>query len=271
MNDRRVSRLRGRAPGTILVALSEELRDREAAVAPHDDAALEAGSLLARGFRCPCETVHVPCGSGDARPPDEALLDAIGRRDDPLLVLGARSRFPAAGRTTRGVVTFLTCPVWIQRGPWTAPRRVLAAIAYPLGDRDVLRVGVAVSAMLGARLDVAHCRESATPGVGSIARSDLDALVDSVSQSIDEAGGPEGDVGVLEVAGPAGVALAPHLERADLTILGRGARRGLGRVLHEVIGRRRGPFVVVPPTPRPGYARHSAFENGKTSGVASSR
>lgn len=237
---------RVRRPQSVLVGLAEPPRDSLAGATAHDSAALEAGTMLARSFRCTCEPLHVPFDVEGAPRADEGLLDAVDARLDPLLVLGSRHRIPAAGRTTRGVLSSLPCPVWIQRGHWTPPGRVLVAMADFHVDRDVFDIALDLAASLGVRLDVVHCREHPGDGPRTITHADLELLVDVARERATREDVTTMDVGLLEVAGPARVALAPYLERADLTVLGRGTRRGLGHVLHDLVIHRRGPFVVVP-------------------------
>ena len=238
-------------PRTVIVGLLESPKDRIVDACPSDGAALDAGTLLARGFRSTFESLHVPRDEDGTSPAEEQLLARVAERRDPLLVIGCRSTsapgraiFP--GRTTRGVLASLPCPVWIQRGTWRPPGRVLASLADFNGDRRVFDLALEIAIALGARLDLVHCREHPNGRARSMSTADLELLADVARQRFTDEGDSATEVGVLQVAGPAKVALAPYLERADLTVLGRGWRRGVGHVLHDLLLFRGGPFVVVP-------------------------
>lgn len=242
---------RARQPRAVVVGLLESPRKGAADACPSDGAAVDAGTMLARGFRCSFEALHVPRVDDDSSPVEDRLLALATERQDPLLVLGCRSTsapgrgiFP--GRTTRGVLAALSCPVWIQRGPWRPPGRILAALSEFHADQAVFDLALDIAISLGASLDIVHCREHPSESARSMSAADLELLADVARQRFAGERRSTSEVGILNVAGPAKVALAPYLERADLTVLGRGSRRGLGHVLQDLLLFRSGPFVVVP-------------------------
>ncbi|MEM9379504.1 MAG: hypothetical protein AAGB93_06085 [Planctomycetota bacterium] len=238
-------------PRTVVVGLLEAPRSDSVDTCPVDGAAMDVGMMLARSFRCGCEGHHFPRAEDGSNVAEERLLEMLQSLQDPLLVLGCRARPVAGGailpgRTTRGVLASPVCPLWIQRGPWRPPERVVVALSEFHRDRRVFDLALDLALPLGARLDIVHCRETAGPRPDSITRADLDLLVDVARERYERESRSGSDVGLLELAGPARVALAPHLEAADVSVLGRGCRRGVGHVLHDQLLFRAGPLVVVP-------------------------
>ncbi|MEM1449501.1 MAG: hypothetical protein AAF957_05505 [Planctomycetota bacterium] len=238
-------------PRTVVVGLLEAPRSDSVDTCPIDGAAMDAGMMLARSFRCGCEGHHFPRADDGSNVAEERLLGMVEALEDPLLVLGCRSRPVAGGailpgRTTRGVVSSLVGPLWIQRGTWRPPDRIVAALSEFHRDRRVFDLALDLALTLGARLDVVHCRETAGVRPDSITRADLDLLCDVARERYEQESRPASDVGLLELAGPARVALAPHLEAADVSVLGRGCRLGVGHVLHDQLLFRAGPLVIVP-------------------------
>lgn len=242
-----------RAPRIVLAGVAGE---------PSDDEVLDAGAALARALAGVLDLRHVepdPDGVTHAERELARLAEALPAY---VVVLGRRGVSPDyvrahawPGTTTRGLLAALHRPLWLQRGHWSPPERILAAIEDPERDRGVLELALEVAAGFHADVTALHCAEPgaapASAAHGADEGSGFERWVARVTRehALDAGSPTPPEVRGARVAGPPIRALARHLERADLVVLGRGTRQGLGRVLHATLAMRRGPLLVVPGGP----------------------
>lgn len=218
---------------------------------PGDEDLLDAATALSRALDGALHTLHVEPDPDGATYADVALRRASDDLAARVVVIGTRAPSGPcvagrgrSGTTTRGLLAEPHVPLWVQRGPWAPPDRIVAAIDVPDRDREVLARAAELAACFHADLVALHCEEL---GRGICGGKDAEAFERWVGRELARAARrPEAEVQVVHLAGPPVRALAGHLERADLTVLGRGQRPGLGRVLHQTVAARRGPLVVVP-------------------------
>jgi len=209
-----------------------------------------AGNELARRMGARVHELHVaPNREGEVHPELElrrvaaeldAALQVIGQRSNDGETRGVRP----PGTTTRGLLVALERPLWLQRGTFHPPARIIAAIDSPERDRAVLTWGLELASYFRASLTTLHCEDVARPLAARRGRNWFEHWIEDELDR--RAGDRDMEIQVLHVAGPPARALAGHFERADLTALGRGARQGLGRVLYGTLAARRGPLLVVP-------------------------
>jgi nucleotide-binding universal stress UspA family protein len=213
---------------------------------PSDQSTLEAAAALARSHLGEVHALHVESGADGVTHADLELARASDELGAEFLVIGKRSAPTSRGRgapgtTTRGLLAEPHHPLWLQRGAWSPPDRILAAIDDPERDRGVLARAHDLAARFRASLVVVHCQETGRPAESTRDRKWFERWA---LEQLGEA--RVADVQVLHLVGPPVRALADHIERADLAVLGRGSRQGLGRVLHDAVATRRGPLLVVP-------------------------
>lgn len=213
---------------------------------PSDESTLEAAAALARSLLGEVRSLHVEPGADGVTHADVELTRASDALGAEFLVIGKRSgpaprARGAPGTTTRGLLAEPHRPLWLQRGAWSQPDRILAAIDDPERDRGVLERAHDLAGRFRAGLVVAHCQEAGRPAEGARDRKWFERWVE------EHLGVPRAaEVQVIHLVGPPVRALADYVERAELAVLGRGNRQGLGRVLHEAVAIRRGPLLVVP-------------------------
>lgn len=211
---------------------------------PSDASILDAATALARSRAGSVHPLHVERG-GDAEAHVELELARVSDElDAELLVIGCRTLRDrrAPGTTTRGLLAEPHRPVWLQRGAWSPPDRIVAAIDEPERDEAVLEQARELARGFRASLAAVHCQWAGRPGELGRDRSWFERWV----RERLEPAGADLDVEILHVAGPPLRALADPIGRADVAVLGRGRRRGLGRVLHDAVTSRRRPMLVVP-------------------------
>jgi nucleotide-binding universal stress UspA family protein len=248
-----------RAVDVVLVGLAGE---------PSDAPTLACGAALARAYDGELHTLHVEPDAAGVVHADQELARAGTVLDARLLVLGTRNAAGGGrtggaswgasmpegtarntsgrggpGTTTRGLLADPHHPLWLQRGPWAPPDRILAAIDVPDRDRAVLEAALDLATRLQSSLAILHCQDAGRTTCCTRDRASFERWTERL---VAQAPAQPPELQVLHLAGPPVRALARHMELADLVVLGRGSRRGLGRVLHEAVATRRGPLLVVP-------------------------
>lgn len=218
---------------------------------PSDEDTVSAGAALARALEGALHTLHVEPDSDGATYADLALSRASDALAARFVVIGKRAALGPStpgrtppGTTTRGLLAEPHSPLWLQRGTWSPPDRIVAAIDQPERDRAVLALATELAERFHASVAALHCEELGRPTCCARDRAWFERWV--ATELARGAGRPDVEVQVVHLSGPPVRALAGHLDRADLTVLGRGLRPGLGRVLHSTVAARRGPLVVVP-------------------------
>ncbi len=234
---------------------------------PSDAETLAAGEALARALGGAVTVLHVDPDVDGATHADRGLRSACAELAPEVLVIG--TRYHARGRTqpgttTRGLLAAPPCPLWVHRGAWTPPDRVVAAIDEPERDAPVLARAFELAVRFQASLVALHCQEAGRPtaaprdrdwfqawvqgalDAGRAARREACAAGTCCGRHDDGERDGEVDIQVVHLCGPPVRALMGHVERADVAVFGRGERPGLGRVLHEATQARRGPLLVVP-------------------------
>lgn len=211
-----------------------------------DESTLDAATALARSVLGEVRSLHVEPDADGVTHADLELIRASDALGAAFVVIGKRSGPVQRGRgapgtTTRGLLAEPHRPLWLQRGAWSPPERILAAIEDPERDRGVLARAHDLCARFHACLVAVHCQETGRPAESSRDRGWFERWVE------ERLGEPRAaEVQVIHLVGPPVRALAEPIDRADLAVLGRGCRQGLGRVLHEAVSSRRGPLLVVP-------------------------
>jgi len=211
-----------------------------------DESTLAAAGALARALPGEVRSLHVDRSGGRVAYADVELARASDELGAAFVVIGTRARPASRGRgapgtTTRGLLAEPRRPLWLQRGAWSPPDRIVAAIDDPERDRAVLAGAHDLAQRFHASLTVVHCQDTSRPTGVDRGRAWFEHWIGAHVGDR-----PEVEVQVVHLAGPPVRALADHVERADLAVLGRGRRQGLGRVLHDAVTTRRGPLLVVP-------------------------
>lgn len=192
----------------------------------------------------------------------QVLLSSVDARGADVLFLGPHRHRPVLdfGNTARAVLAKATVPVWVQRGAWAAPRRLLVPIDLSEGTRAVLGSATFMARMLGAPMKVVYyfdapdlMRAGARPShqdasfvekVWSYERALFDRLIaesdfsDVPMEASFEKGNPEESI------------LQAH-QKEDLIVMGTHGRTGLWRVLlgnvaYQVLRGATCPVLVIP-------------------------
>lgn len=200
--------------------------------------------------------------------PAEVLLAEARTRKAGLLVLGAHGKREHLdfGNTLRAVYAKSTVPVWVQPGPVSPIRRILAAV--DLSEDSLLALGAAriLAKAFGARIHAIHCCQANAVSLAAqidstwgaydfpyeeFIRSDR-AEFDIKMREFDWQGVPH-EIEFLQ-AFPVETLLERSKE-ADLVVLGTHGRTGLasvvlGGVAYSVLKRSTKPTLAVPRTGR---------------------
>lgn len=200
-----------------------------------------------------------------AGPPWRALHAAAEEAGAHRLVVGAHEREGLTdlfGNTTRSVLAGAPCPVWVQKGPTSPVRRVVAGIDLSPEARATIALAREEAQAAGAVLELVHVFEEPQLGtafgyplplpapVARRARETAEREFQELIDAFDWPGEGELEYELSFVVGEPRHALTERAAGADLLVIGShghaGLTRGaLGNVASYLVRHVQGPVLVL--------------------------